>query len=283
MRRPARPGRAFDAAAFAALVLVGATFALPFFWMLSTSLQSPEEAFLGRLLPSSLHPENYAEAADRMPILLQARNSLLVTLATVAGTVLSCSFVGYAFARLRFPGRNVLFLLVLSAMMLPAQVTMIPQFLLFRELGWIDGFLPLITPAFAAGSGMAAFFIFMFRQFYATLPRELEEAARIDGCGHIACWFRIFLPASLPAAGTCAVFTFVWTWNDFLHPLLYLQSPRLHTLTLGLAAFRGSRYGLTQVHVLMAASVLVILPCVLLFLAGQRWFLRSLQAGGLKG
>ncbi len=271
------------APALVAACLAGTAFALPFLWMVLTSLASREDALSGRILEGTLHPENYLEAVERMPIGLQARNTILITALVVTGTVLASSFVGFAFARLRFRGREFVFLLVLSSMMLPAQVTMIPQFLLFRELGWIDTFLPLTAPSFVAGSGMSAFFIFLFRQFYRTLPVELEEAARIDGCGPFRTWFRIFLPASLPAAGTCAVFSFVWTWNDFLHPLLFLQSPEKHTLTLGLAAFRGSRYGLSEVHVLMAASTLVILPCILCFLLGQRWFLRSISEGTVKG
>lgn len=267
----------------AAMFLVALAFAMPFLWMLSTSFETQEDALDGGIWPTSFHPENYAAVAERIPIALQALNTTFVTLLTVIGTVLSCSLVGYAFARLRFPGRDLLFLLTLSSMMLPPQVTMIPHFMLFKSLGWIDSFLPLVVPAFVCGNGFSAFFIFMYRQFYLTLPTELEEAARLDGCGFLGTWWRILFPLTLPASGTCAVFAFVWTWNDFLYPLIFLQSPGKHTLALGLASFRGSQYGLSEVHVLMAASVLTILPCLLLFFFAQRLFLRSLTAGAIKG
>lgn len=206
-------------------------------------------------------------------------NSIVVTTLVVVGQVLSCSLVGYALARVRFRGRETLFVLMLATMMVPAQVTMIPMFILFRTLGWIDSILPLIVPAFFG----APFFIFMFRQFFAQIPEALVEAARIDGAGHLAIWRRIMLPMCTPVIAITVVFTFIGTWNDFLGPLIYLHREEHATLEVALNSFRNAYGGVGDVHLLMAASVAKMAPCIILFFVAQRQFVSGLNVGAVKG
>jgi ABC-type glycerol-3-phosphate transport system permease component len=206
-------------------------------------------------------------------------NSVVITACVVFGTVLSCSLVGYAFARLRFRGSKTLFIIMLSTMMLPGQVTMIPVFLLFRSLGWVDTFLPLIVPAFFGN----AFFIFMFRQFFLQIPQDLLDAAKIDGAGHFGIWWRIMLPMSKPVVIITAIFTFLSSWNDFLGPLIYLHSPENGTLALALNSFKSQFTGVSNVNLLMASSIITMLPCILLFFVAQRHFVKGLNLGAVKG
>src|SRR5690606_3559711 len=206
-------------------------------------------------------------------------NSVVITTLCVVGNVLSCSLAGYAFARLRFRGSRALFLVTLATMMLPQQVTMIPLFLVFRGLGWLDTILPLVVPSFFG----TAFFIFMFRQFFAQQPEEILEAARIDGASELGVWWRIMLPICKPVAAVTAIFTFIWTWNDFLGPLIYLQSPDKFTLALALNTFKSQFGGVRDAHLLMAASVVTMIPCIALFIAAQRHFVRGLNLGAVKG
>jgi multiple sugar transport system permease protein len=206
-------------------------------------------------------------------------NSVVITTLCVVGNVLSCSLAGYAFARLRFRGSRPLFLVTLATMMLPQQVTMIPLFLVFRGLGWLDTILPLVVPSFFG----TAFFIFMFRQFFAQQPEEILEAARIDGASELGVWWRVMLPICKPVAAVTAIFTFIWTWNDFLGPLIYLQSPEKFTLALALNTFKSQFGGVRDAHLLMAASVATMIPCIALFIAAQRHFVRGLNLGAVKG
>ena len=206
-------------------------------------------------------------------------NSVMITFWTVLGTVLSCSLVGYAFARLRFRGNKTLFLLMLATMMLPGQVTMIPVFLLFRWLGWIDTFLPLTVPAFFG----SAFFIFMFRQFFTQIPQDVLDAAKIDGAGNFSIWWRIMLPMSWPVVIITAIFTFLGAWNDFMGPLIYLHSPEKGTLALALNSFKSQFGSVDKVQLLMAASVVTMIPCILLFFFAQRYFIKGLNLGAVKG
>ena len=193
------------------------------------------------------------------------------------GTLLSSSIVAYGFARFRAPGLNVLFLLLLSTMMLPRQVTLIPVYLLFSRLGWVDTLKPLIVPAFFAN----AYDVFLLRQFFMTIPLEMDEAARIDGAGTFTIFFRILLPLSLPALAAVAIFHFMWAWNDFFDPLIYLQHAEKYTLALGLQFFNALHAQNT--HLLMAASVVTVLPCVLLFFFAQRTFIQGIVISGVKG
>lgn len=206
-------------------------------------------------------------------------NTVFITTLCVLGSILSCSLVGYSFARLRFRGNKVLFGITLSTMMLPAQVTMIPLFILFRSLGWVDTFLPLTVPAFFGN----AFFIFMYRQFFLQIPQDLIDSARIDGCGYLGIWWRIMLPMCRPVVAITAIFTFIGTWNDFMAPLIYLHSPENGTLALALASFKNQFGGVQNAHLLMAGSVMTMVPCILLFFCAQRHFIQGMNLGAVKG
>ena len=274
------------------LLLAGAIVMLfPLWWMTVVSLMSETDAKQsmgsGEILPvpKSLEWGNYASAirevgTDPWSGFLDAMaNSIVVTVLVVLGTILSSSMVATAFARIRFRGRNGLFILMLATMMLPAQVTMIPLFLLFRSLGWVDTLLPLVVPAFFG----SAFFIFMYRQFIAQIPEALFEAARLDGCGWLEIWWRIVLPLCRPVTAITAVFTFIFVWNDFMTPLIYLHSEDQATIAVALNSFRTQFGGIEDVHLLMALSVITMIPCIVLFFAAQKQFIEGLGAGAVKG
>jgi len=265
---------------YAVLVLFGMAFLVPFLWILSTSLKGSEQIFSvpPQWIPSSLHPENYLSVFERMPFLVYLRNSVVVTLLSMLGTVLSSSLVAYAFAYLRWPGRNALFIVVLATMMLPMQVTMIPVFVLFKEFGWLNTFKPLVVPAFFGGG---AFNIFLLRQFYLGIPREIAEAARIDGCSEFRIYWNIMLPLAKPALATIAIMTFMFSWNDFLGPLIYLSDKAKGTLALGLSMFVGQHQ--TEWGALMAASILMMLPMILVFFFFQKYIIQGFTMSGIKG
>lgn len=265
---------------YGALVGVSFVLLLPFAWMVSTSLKGNEAIFSipPEWIPKSFRWENYAEVFDRMPFLLYLRNTTFITVLTIIGTVGSSATVAYAFACLRWPGRDALFIFVIATMMLPLQVIMIPLFVLFKEFGWLNTFKPLIVPAFLGGG---AFNIFLLRQFFLTLPKELFDAARIDGASEWRIFRTIALPLSRPALITVALLTFMGSWNDFLGPLIYLSDQSKNTLALGLALFSGQNT--TDWGVLMAASILMMLPAVLLFFFFQRYFIKGFTMSGLKG
>ncbi|HZG55694.1 carbohydrate ABC transporter permease [Paenibacillus sp.] len=264
---------------YALLAAGSALFLLPFFWMVSTSLKNEAGLFHipPQWIPSEAQWSNYEAAVQSFPFLQYAWNTTFLTAVSMFGSVLSSSIVAYAFARLRFPGRTFWFVLLLATMMLPSQVTMIPLFILFKQLGWIDTYLPLTVPFFFGG----AFYIFLLRQFFLTIPRELSEAAKIDGCPEFFIFLRIFLPLSKPALATLAIFTFMLTWNDFLGPLIYLNDPDKFTLALGLRSFQ-MQYG-TRWNVMMAASIIVMLPTIVLFFTCQRYFIEGITLTGVKG
>jgi len=220
---------------------------------------------------------NYTEALTKMRFWACLANTLAVTFLGTLGTILSSSLVGYGFARFRFPGRGFLFLVLLSTMMLPPIVTMIPVYLLFRELHWIDTLLPLFVPSWF---GINAFAVFLFRQYYMTLPFDLDDAARIDGCTALGIYTRILLPLARPVVATVGIFCFTHYWLDFMGPLIYLNTIEKFTLMLGLYMFKGAYT--TQWRYLMAATLVVSLPCMLLFLFGQRFFVRGVVLSGLK-
>jgi multiple sugar transport system permease protein len=278
--------------AYLPLVLGAALMLFPLLWMAAVSLETTERAGAATVGASGLlvWPEdpqwqNYPAALRQVGsepwtgFLDALANSTVVTVLVVLGTALSSSLVGFGFARLRFRGRGPLFTLLLATMMLPPQVTMVPLFLLFRELGWIDTLWPLIVPAFFGN----AFFVFLFRQFIAQIPEALFEAARLDGCGTLGLWWRILLPLCRPVLAITAVFTFLFVWNDFLAPLIYLHSDDRVTLAVALNSFRNQYGGLEQVNYLMAVSLVTMIPCILLFLAAQRQFVDGLGQGAVKG
>ncbi|MBC8159830.1 MAG: carbohydrate ABC transporter permease [Roseiflexaceae bacterium] len=247
--------------------------------MLSSSLKPNYQIFAvpPQLLPRPPRWENYREALTFLPFGRYALNTLLISAIVIVGHLLSCTVVAYAFARLRAPGRDTLFLVVLATMMLPYPVTMVPLYVLFRTLGWVNTILPLAVPAFFG----SPFYIFLLRQFFLGVPPELEDAARIDGAGTARIIWHVILPLSLPALATVAIFTFQATWNDFLPPLIYLQNPQSYTITLGLQFFRSSYT--TNWAYLMAASLVTMLPVIAVFIAAQRLFIEGISLTGLKG
>jgi len=264
------------------LLLIGASIVLilPFLWIISTSLKGSASIFAvpPQWIPKDIHWDNYAKVFTKMPFFIYLKNSVFISVLTILGTLLSSSLVAYAFACLKWPGRDWLFVFVLATMMLPAQVTMIPVFVLYKQFGWLNTFKPLIVPAFFGGG---AFNIFLLRQFFLTIPKELFEAARLDGCSEFKIYWKIVLPLAKPALATVAILTFMMTWNDFLGPLIYLSDKLKGTLALGLAMFVGQYQ--TEWGVLMAASVLVMLPVIVLFFLFQKYFIRGFMMSGIKG
>jgi multiple sugar transport system permease protein len=259
------------------LIPLSAIMLLPLVWMVAASLQTLAETrhFPPTLIPS-WHWSNYPNAWHAAPFGRFFVNSLIVTGAAVAGNLVLCSLAGYAFARLRFPGREVLFVAMLATLMVPFQVVMIPTFLIVQHLGMVDTLNALIVPNLVTPFG-----IFLLRQFFRTLPIELEEAARIDGCTRLGVLFRIVLPLSTPALATLGIVIFLWTWNDFLWPLIVISSTQHSTVQLGLASFQGAHQ--TRWNLLMAGNVMALAPMLIVFIVAQRWFVRSLAASGLRG
>jgi len=268
-------------------IALSAMFLFPFFWTVSTSLKKAVEliAYPPTLLPQQLMWENYTRIWNVGMSISFAQfflNSTIVTGLALIGQVLTAFLVAYGFARFRFPGRNFLFALLLSTMILPPHVTIIPLFVLFRQFHWIDTFLPLIVPSFFGGG---AFTIFLIRQFIMTLPRELDEAALIDGASRISILWHIILPNAGPVLATAAIFGFIGHWNQFLEPLIFLNSARKYTVPLGLWFLRQQEgvAGLPEDNLLMAASVLATLPIVIVFFIAQKYFVQGIAMSGLKG
>ncbi|MGQ9553619.1 MAG: carbohydrate ABC transporter permease [Anaerolineae bacterium] len=229
------------------------------------------------LIPRPVTLSNYVEIWKVAPFALYTRNSVIIAVARVLGSILSATMVGFAFARLRFPGREVLFLLCLSTMMLPFVVTMIPSYVLFRMLGWVDTFLPLTVGAWLGPS----FYVFLSRQFMRTLPLDYDEAARIDGANNWRIWLSVIMPNSKAVIATIGIFAFRASWNDFLGPLIFLNSQKNFTLALGLRSFQG--YYRTSWTLLMAGSVMMIIPVLVAFFTLQRYFLQGIVFSGLAG
>jgi multiple sugar transport system permease protein len=263
------------------LLIAGSTLILmPLWWMISTSLKSPAEIaqYPPTFFPKEFNFSNYIEAWQTAPFTRWAMNTLFIAAIGTLGSVFVNSLVAYAFAKIKFKGRNTLFVIVLSTMLIPGFVTMVPQYILFSKLGWVNTYLPLIVPAFLG----SAFFIFLLRQFMMGIPNELIEAAVLDGAGHLQIWWHIMLPLTKPALITVAIFSFNGAWNDLLGPLLYINDESMYTLQIGLQTFKGTVQ--TQWHYLMAMSVTVLLPVVLLFFFFQRYFIEgSNLASGTKG
>lgn len=272
------------------LLLVGLSilFIVPFMWMLSTSLKDFRELFNSSWIPENIMWSNYREAFGFGMWPRWTANTIIITGVSVFGTLLSTSLVAYSFARLRWPGRDLLFSLVLATMMLPGVVTMIPQFILFAKLpafgfqgspNWVNTFLPLTVPSFAG----SAFYIFLLRQFMRGIPMELSEAAKIDGASELRTWWSIVMPLTKPALAAIAIFTFQNTWEDFMGPLLYLQREELYTLQLGLRQFEFAAGGAPAWNWLMAASLVVMLPVIIIFVLFQRYFIEGVTLTGMGG
>ena len=232
-------------------------------------------------LTAKVHPgfewSNYTRGLVFIPFFQQLKNTLIISIFSVIGTLLSCSLVAYGLAKIDWKGRNTLFVIMISTMMLPAQVTMIPVFAIFVKLHWIDTFLPLIVPTFLG----TPFFIFLLRQFFLTIPKELSEAARLDGCSEFGIYRRVIMPLSKPALATVGLFTFMGAWNEFMGPLIYLLDEKNYTLSLGLAMFTG-QYG-NEYGMLMAVSTVVTIPIIVLFFFTQRTFIQGMTMSGIKG
>ncbi len=279
--------------AFILLILISITWIVPFLWMLATSLKSSQELVGTNFWPANPTFEPYRAAFfefGRFPNWVRwTFNTVVITLAAVIGKVISTTLVAYAFARLRWRGRDTLFAIVLATMMIPSVVTMIPAFIVFSKLpafgfqgsqNWVNTFLPLTIPAFTGD----AFFIFLMRQQMRGIPMELSEAAKIDGASELRIWWNVIVPLVKPVMGVIAIFTFQGAWEDFMGPLLYLQSEDKYTLQLGLRQFEAAAGGLPAWNELMAASLVVMIPVILVFLAFQRYFIEGVQiAGSLKG
>jgi len=256
---------------------------LPFLWLLSSSLKTELAIFRypPEWIPDPIKFSNYVDAWTTRPFALYVRNTIVILLLNEVAVLVSASFCAYGFARIDFPGRNVWFAILLATVMLPGIVTMIPQFVIFSRIGWVNTILPLTVPFFFGGG---AFNIFLLRQFFRTLPAELADAAYIDGASEITIYWRIMLPLAKPALATIAIFTFIGTWNDFMGPLLYLaKDPNKFTVALGLAMFRTAFAGRTRWDLLMAASTMMIIPVIFVFFVAQRYFIQGIAISGLKG
>ena len=251
---------------------------MPVVWMVLTSLKAADQVFV---MPPIwvFEPQwgNYAEVLRLVPFQRYVLNTATIVGLVVLGTLLSCSFCAYGFARLQAPGRNVIFTVLMATLMLPTTVTLVPTYIVFNHLGWLNTFKPLILPAFFG----SAFFIFLFRQFFLGIPKELEEAARIDGAGYLRIWWTIFLPLSWPVVATVTVFTFVAAYNDFFGPVIYLSDESKYTIAVALSYFSGSPRIGPQTHLLMAATTIAALPSILVFLLAQRYFIKGIAVSGI--
>lgn len=271
--------RGLHAVAYLVLIAGAITMVGPLLWMVSTSLKTLIEAngYPPQWIPSIPRWGNYRELFEQVPFAQFIFNSFKVSVLAVLGQLLTTSMAGFVFARLKFRGRDVLFILLLVTLMIPPQVTLIPQYLIFRELGWINTHLALIVPFWFGG----AFGTFLMRQFFMSIPQDLVDAAKLDGCTPWRMYWEIFLPLSIPALAALAVFVFLERWNDLLQPLIYLNSIELMTVTMGISYFLGQYYADTPL--LMAASCVGIIPTIVVFLIAQRYFIQGVVLSGMKG
>jgi len=277
-KRRSRPKRLLQ---HAGLILFGFSMLYPLLWMLSSSFKPTALIFREPgLWPTEFAPGNYIEGWTALthPFHHYIINSVIIVAGAVIGNLLACSLAAYAFARLTFVAKRTFFAIMLGSIMLPVHVVIVPQYILFSNLDWINTFYPLIVPKFLA---VDAFFIFLMVQFIRGLPRELDDSARIDGCGHLRIYWRIIMPLCLPALATTAIFTFIWTWNDFFSQLVFLTDPDLATVPLALRQFVDSQ-GQTSWGPLFAMSVIALGPLFGFFLAGQRYLVRGIATTGIK-
>lgn len=262
------------------LFVIAAISLLPLVYMVSTSLKEygREFAYPIEWIPDPPVWSNYATALETVPAITFFANTMIVTVLTLVGGLLSASLAAYGFARMRFPGRDFLFMLCLSGMMLPYMVTLIPQFVLFRELGWINTLLPLIVPAFFGGT---PFYIFLLRQFFKGIPTDLEDAAKLDGAGFFRIWWTVAMPLATPALATVAILSILFHWNDFLAPLVYLHTQDNWTLALGIRLFRDAYQ--VNFNLMMAYAVMMTIPVFTVFFAFQKYFVRGIAISGMGG
>lgn len=276
MRRKINPVKTVE---FLIMCVLAFVFIMPFFWTVITSLKAPDEILTWppTFFPKKLIFQNYKDVIEKIDIFRMFYNSIYIALVTTVGQVFFCSLAGYAFAKLDFRGREILFKIYLSTMMVPAMILLIPRYVIMRKLGWVDTHASVILP-FIFGN---AFGVFLMRQFYMTLPDQLKEAAIIDGASHPQILFKVYMPLTKAIVSTLFVFSFMGSWNDFLWPLITLQSSDLKTLPIGLASFQ-SMYGV-QYNLLMAGAVLSVLPVMVAFLLAQKQFIEGIALSGVKG
>jgi ABC-type glycerol-3-phosphate transport system permease component len=269
---------------YALAIICAIGFTVPFIWTIGTSLKPLTDLYTypPSFLPSAPRWDNYAAVFTLAPFATFLWNSAIVTTLAVFGQTLSAAVVAFGFSRFRFPGRDMLFIVVLATMMLPWHVTIVPSFLLYSKLGWINTFLPLIVPSFFGGG---AFYIFLLRQFFLTLPRDLDEAAKIDGANSMHIFLQIILPLAKTALATVAIFAFIEHWNEFIGPLIFLNSPEKFTVAIGLRYFIVTPFTGDEPReaILMAASLIVALPPLALFFAAQKYFVQGIVTTGMKG
>ncbi len=267
--------------AYVTLIVLSIPFGFPLLWSVSTSLQTLDEVYSSSLiqLPEDPQWSNYEKVFEFLPLGRFLFNTGCITSLALLGELLTAPLVAFAFARLRFPFRDTLFVVMLSTLMLPPIVTMIPTYIMYSKLGFVDTWLPLILPGWLGGS---AFSIFIFRQFFLTVPVDLEDAAKIDGCSNFGIYLRIFLPLAFPALATIGVLSFVGRWNDFEGPLIYIQTINKFPIALGINLYKDA-YSVMAPHYLMAASVISLIPLLILFFAIQRVFVEGIILSGIKG
>jgi len=260
------------------ILIITIIYVSPFFWMLSTSLKADHDLFLSppKLIPNPLIFQNYKQALEFFPFFSYFRNSLVITFGTILGTLLSCSLVAYSFSKLRWWGRNFFFYVMIGTVMIPFAVTVIPQFIIFVKLGWINTFLPLIIPSFFG----TPLYIFLIRQFFNTIPDELLDAARVDGASEFQIFLKVMLPLCKPVLFLIALFQFLASWNNYLGPLIYLTDESKYPLSLGLPQFLD-RYG-THWNWMMAAATTSIVPIIIFFFFAQSYLIEGIKISGLK-
>jgi multiple sugar transport system permease protein len=275
-----RSDRVWNWLSITMLVLMAVIMIAPFLWLVSSSLKTQTQIFSypPQWIPDQLHWENYTKALTVKPFGLYLINTLKIVVLNVIAVVFSSSFVAYGFARIQFPGRDFWFAIVMATLFLPYAILIVPSFLIFTRLGWVDTILPLTVPLFFGGG---AFNIFLLRQFFRSIPEELADAARIDGCSEFGIYWRIMMPLARPALITVAIFTFLNAWNDLLGPIIYLRSPQNFTVAVGLSSFRSTLDVSWDLQ--LAATTAVIIPVVVLFFFSQRYFIKGIVMTGLKG
>jgi multiple sugar transport system permease protein len=275
-----RSQRIGDVLAYLVLSALGLTFAVPFLWMVSTSLKSLSDAYAypPHFVPRVIHWENYLQAWQALPFSRFFLNNAIISLASTVGAIVTCSMAGYSFARLRYPGRDRLFLAYLGTIMIPFPVLMIPLFIVMRNLHLVDTLPGVFLPAMFSAWGT-----FLMRQFILTLPKELEEAARVDGASFVGIFWRIILPLIKPVIATLGIFTFLSSWNQFLWPLIMINSIDNKTLPLGLTMFQSQQLGRTPWNLIMASATFSIIPILIVFVLGQKYYVRGIALTGIKG
>ena len=269
-------GRAF---LYFLLIIISACFIIPFYWLLICSFKEPFELFEvpTRWIPRRIQFDNYIKMFGYIPFLRYLRNTMIIVIANMAGSVLSCSFIAYGFSCLNWKGRDKVFIVVLITMILPFQVVMVPLFMIFQRLGWIGTFLPLTVTCFFGNP----FFIFLIRQFFLSLPKELNQAAKIDGASEFRIFAQIAIPLSRPVLATVAIFAFLRSWNDFIGPLIFLSSDKLYTLSIGAQMIRSRIQ--PNWELLMPLGVVMVLPVLVIFFLMQKYFIQGIAMSGIKG